>query len=79
MHACMDMACTEVYACSGSPLCIKYAGWHRLLICDMGIARVKQPTEATVTCDRRGAGTYPYMAPEMFTKSHQDQQQIFIH
>ena len=36
----------------------------------MGIARVKQLTEATVTCDRRGAGTYPYMAPEMFTKSH---------
>lgn len=35
----------------------------------MGIARVKQLAEATITCDRRGAGTYPYMAPEMFTKS----------
>ena len=45
-------------------------GYKEVVICDMGIARVKQLTEATVTCDRRGAGTYPYMAPEMFTKSH---------
>ena len=45
-------------------------GYKEVVICDMGIARVKQLTEATVTCDRRGAGTYRYMAPEMFTKSH---------
>ena len=39
-------------------------------MCDMGIARVKQLTEVTVTCQNKGPGTYPYMAPEMFTKSH---------
>lgn len=36
----------------------------------MGIAKIKQLTEATVTCTSKGPGTYPYMAPEMFTKSH---------
>ena len=35
----------------------------------MGIAKIKQLTEATVTCHGKGPGTYPYMAPEMFTQS----------
>ena len=36
----------------------------------MGIAKVKQVAEATVTSVSKGPGTYPYMAPEMFKKSH---------
>jgi serine/threonine protein kinase len=36
----------------------------------MGIAKVKQVSEATVTSVSKGPGTYPYMAPEMFKKSH---------
>lgn len=36
----------------------------------MGIAKLKYLNEATVTADTTGPGTYPYMAPEMFTKSH---------
>ena len=39
-------------------------------VCDMGIAKVKQVSEATVTSVSKGPGTYPYMAPEMFKKSH---------
>ena len=35
----------------------------------MGIAKTKRMTEATLTCHTKGPGTYPYMAPEMFTKS----------
>lgn len=35
----------------------------------MGIAKTKQMTEATLTCHSKGPGTYPYMAPEMFTQS----------
>ena len=35
-------------------------------VCDMGIAKVKQVSEATVTSVSKGPGTYPYMAPEMF-------------
>lgn len=35
----------------------------------MGIARTKTLTEASVTCKNRGPGTYPFMAPEMFTSS----------
>lgn len=35
----------------------------------MGIAKVKKLSEATVTSHTRGPGTYPYMAPEMYTKS----------
>lgn len=35
----------------------------------MGIARTKRITEATVTCNTKGPGTYPYMAPEMFSPS----------
>lgn len=38
-------------------------------LCDMGIAKVKKLSEATVTSDTKGPGTYPYMAPEMFIKS----------
>ena len=36
----------------------------------MGIAKVKQVAEATVASVSKGPGTYPYMAPEMFKKSH---------
>lgn len=36
----------------------------------MGIAKVKQVAEATVTSVSKGPGTYPYMVPEMFKKSH---------
>lgn len=35
----------------------------------MGIAKVKQVAEATVTSVNKGPGTFPYMAPEMFKKS----------
>lgn len=41
-----------------------------MVLCDLGIAKVKQLSEATVTSDCKGPGTYPYMAPEMFTMSH---------
>ena len=40
-----------------------------MYICDLGIARTKRLTEATVTSHSRGPGTYPFMAPEMFTES----------
>ena len=36
----------------------------------MGIAKVKQVAEATVISISKGPGAYPYMAPEMFKKSH---------
>ena len=36
----------------------------------MGIAKVKRVAEATVTAITKGPGTFPYMAPEMFKKSH---------
>lgn len=42
----------------------------RICVCDMGIARVKQVAEKTMTLVHKGPGTYPYMAPEMFKKSH---------
>lgn len=56
-------------------LCIHYflqvsRNYKDVFLCDMGIARVKQLTETTVTCSSKGPGTYPYMAPEQFTKSH---------
>lgn len=35
----------------------------------MGIAKIKQLTDASVTCVSRGPGTFPYMAPEMFKES----------
>ena len=41
----------------------------QVFICDLGIARVKQLAETTVTCANKGPGTLPYMAPEMFKKS----------
>jgi serine/threonine protein kinase len=44
-------------------------GYKRVYICDMGIARTKQLAETTVTCNSKGPGTYPYMAPEMFMRS----------
>lgn len=44
-------------------------GYKNVYICDMGIARTKRLTEASVTCKTEGPGTYPYMAPEMFQQS----------
>ena len=38
-------------------------------MCDMGVTKLKQASEATVTCTAKGPGTYPYMAPEMFKKA----------
>jgi serine/threonine protein kinase len=38
----------------------------KVFVCDMGIAKVKQLTDASVTCVGNGPGTFPYMAPEMF-------------
>ena len=42
----------------------------QVYVCDMGIAKVKRVAEATVTAITKGPGTFPYMAPEMFKKSH---------
>ena len=39
-------------------------------VCDLGIAKVKVVAETTRTSVTKGPGTYPYMAPEMFQKSH---------
>ena len=41
----------------------------KVYVCDMGLAKVKQLTESTVTCISKGPGTFPYMAPEMFKES----------
>jgi serine/threonine protein kinase len=41
-----------------------------IYVCDMGIAKVKQVAERTMTSISKGPGTYPYMAPEMFRKGH---------
>lgn len=38
-------------------------------VCDMGIAKVKEVTDVSVTCVSKGPGTFPYMAPEMFRES----------
>ncbi len=35
----------------------------------MGVTRLKQAAEATMTSTSKGPGTYPYMAPEMFRKA----------
>ena len=43
--------------------------YTQVFVCDMGIAKVKQITDATVTCASKGPGTFPYMAPEMFKAS----------
>ena len=39
-------------------------------MCDLGIAKMKIATEITKTSLTKGPGTIPYMAPEMFVKSH---------
>ena len=40
-------------------------------MCDMGIAKLKEASQATMTTIHRGpTGTYPYMSPEMFGESH---------
>lgn len=40
-----------------------------MYVCDMGIAKIKQLNDASVTCTSKGPGTFPYMAPEMFKAS----------
>lgn len=35
----------------------------------MGVTRLKQAADTTITSTSKGPGTYPYMAPEMFRKS----------
>lgn len=43
------------------------------MICDMGIAKLKEVTHTTVTTASKAAmGTYPYMAPEMFGSGHRN-------
>lgn len=40
-------------------------------ICDMGLSKLKEASQATVTTVSKGpTGTYPYMAPEMFGQGH---------
>ena len=39
-------------------------------VCDLGIAKLKMAAQTTMTCVSKGPGTYPFMAPEMFKKSH---------
>ena len=41
-----------------------------ILICDLGIAKLKNMAETTHTAVGNGPGTYPYMAPEMYKPSH---------
>lgn len=36
----------------------------------MGISKIKEATQTTITAINGAMGTYPYMAPEMFTLSH---------
>ena len=43
------------------------------MICDMGIAKLREVTHTTVTTASKVAmGTYPYMAPEMFGSGHRN-------
>ena len=45
--------------------------FHGVYICDMGIANLKQSSQATITTVSRGpTGTFPYMAPKMFSEGH---------
>ena len=39
---------------------------HGVYICDMGISKLRQASQVTMTTVSGPAGTYPYMAPEMF-------------
>lgn len=44
---------------------------NHTFICDMGIAKLRNASEATTTTVSQNVmGTYPYMAPEMFGKGH---------
>ena len=40
----------------------------KVLLCDLGIAKLKEASELTITSTRPGPGTVPYMAPEVFVK-----------
>ena len=40
-----------------------------MVICDLGIVKLRKAAEATHTCSGKGPGTIPYMAPEMFHKA----------
>lgn len=42
---------------------------EQIYLCDMGIAKVKEVAEATITSMSRGPGTITYMAPEMYQES----------
>ena len=43
-------------------------------ICDLGLAKLKDATQATMTTTTQNLmGTYPYMAPEMFTVGHRSE------
>lgn len=44
---------------------------RKAYICDMGMSKLRQATQATVTTVTNPAGTTPYMAPEMFQAGHQ--------
>lgn len=43
--------------------------YNKVVICDLGIAKMKKLNDATITSNSKGPGTYPYMAPEMFRPS----------
>ena len=45
------------------------ADFNQVFVCDMGIAKIKQLTDISMTCASKGPGTFPYMAPEMFKAS----------
>lgn len=38
------------------------------MLCDLGIAKLKEAGEVTLTATHAGPGTVPYMAPEVFLK-----------
>ena len=41
---------------------------RKVLLCDLGIAKLNEASEFTITSIRSGPGTMPYMAPEVFVK-----------
>ena len=42
-----------------------------VFICDLGLAKLRDAAQATMTTStQQMIGTYPYMAPEMFSISH---------
>ena len=43
--------------------------FEEVYICDLGIAKIKEFSDLTMTCQEKGPETFPYMAPEMFKVS----------